>query len=101
MTGNCQVRCGAGENSEITSKNYLSLFGEIPNFDKLIATIRSREISASIILQCIVEFIHGNGFLPACVAVSGNYGLYNWNGLDLGADIESIKMINYGDTVEY
>ena len=51
--------------------------------------------------KCIVEFIHGNGFLPACVAVSGNYGLYNWNGLDLGADIESIKMINYGDTVEY
>ena len=51
MTGNCHVRCGAGENSEITSKNYLSLLGEIPNFDKLIATIRSREISASIILQ--------------------------------------------------
>ena len=51
MTGNCHVRCGAGENSEIISKNYLSLFGEIPNFDKLIATIRSREISASIILQ--------------------------------------------------
>ena len=51
--------------------------------------------------KCIVEFIHGNGFLPACVALSGNYGLYNWNGLDLGADIESIKMINYGDTVEY
>ena len=25
--------------------------GQIPNFDKLIATIRSREISASIILQ--------------------------------------------------
>src|SRR5574344_2113211 len=51
MTGNCQVRCGAGENSEIISKNYLSLFGSIPKFDKLIATIRSREISASIILQ--------------------------------------------------
>ena len=51
MTGNCQVRCGAGENSEIISKNYLSLFGQIPKFDKLIATIRSREISASIILQ--------------------------------------------------
>lgn len=51
MTGNCHVRCGAGENSEIISKNYLSLFGEIPQFDKLIATIRSREISASIILQ--------------------------------------------------
>ena len=51
MTGNCHVRCGAGENSEIISKNYLSLFGEIPQFEKLIATIRSREISASIILQ--------------------------------------------------
>ncbi len=51
MTGNCHVRCGAGENSEMISKNYLSLFGEIPNFEKLIATIRSREISATIILQ--------------------------------------------------
>ena len=51
MTGNCHVRCGAGENSEIISKDYLSLFGQIPKFDKLIATIRSREISASIILQ--------------------------------------------------
>lgn len=51
MTGNCHVRCGAGENSEMISKNYLSLFGQIPKFDKLIATIRSREISAAIILQ--------------------------------------------------
>lgn len=34
-----------------TSEAYLSLFGQIPKFDKLIATIRSREISASIILQ--------------------------------------------------
>ena len=51
MTGHCHVRCGAGENSEMISKNYLSLFGEIPQFEKLIATIRSREISASIILQ--------------------------------------------------
>ena len=36
MTGNCHVRCGAGENSEITSKNYLSLLGitkeELPEF---------------------------------------------------------------------
>ena len=51
MTGNCHVRCGAGENSAIVSKSYLSLFGQIPKFDKLIATIRSREISACIILQ--------------------------------------------------
>ena len=51
MTGNCHVRCEAGENLKIISKDYLSLFGQIPKFDKLIATIRSREISASIILQ--------------------------------------------------
>lgn len=52
MMGNYHARCGAGEKPEVeTPEAYLSLFGQIPNFDKLIATIRSREISASIILQ--------------------------------------------------
>ena len=52
MMGNYRARCGAGEKPEVeTPEAYLSLFGQIPNFDKLIATIRSREISASIILQ--------------------------------------------------
>ena len=55
MTGNCHVRCGAGENSEITSKNYLSLFGTIPDFDKLLATMRSMEISANIIIQNLAQ----------------------------------------------
>ena len=50
--GNYHARCGAGEKPEVvTLEAYLSLFGQIPKFDKLIATIRSREISASIILQ--------------------------------------------------
>ena len=50
--GNYHARCGAGEKPEVeTPEAYLSLFGQIPNFEKLIATIRSREISASIILQ--------------------------------------------------
>ncbi len=50
--GNYHARCGAGEKPEVaTPEVYLSLFGQIPNFEKLIATIRSREISASIILQ--------------------------------------------------
>ena len=50
--GNYHARCGAGEKPEVvTPEAYLSLFGQIPKFDKLIATIRSREISASIILQ--------------------------------------------------
>ena len=52
MIGNYHARCGVGEKPEIEiSEAYLSLFGQIPKFDKLIATIRSREISASIILQ--------------------------------------------------
>ncbi len=51
MTGNCHVRCGAGENSEMISKNYLSLFGKIPEFDKILATCRKFEISAVVVLQ--------------------------------------------------
>ena len=51
MTGNCHVRCGAGENSEMISKNYLSLFGKIPEIDKILATCRKFEISIQIILQ--------------------------------------------------
>ena len=50
--GNYHARCGAGEKPEVvTLEAYLSLFRQIPKFEKLIATIRSREISASIILQ--------------------------------------------------
>ena len=52
MMGNYHARCGVGEKPEVvTPEAYLSLFGQIPQFEKLIATIRSREISASIILQ--------------------------------------------------
>ena len=51
--------------------------------------------------KSVVEFIHADGYLPDCTKFSGNYGLYNWFGLDLGANIESIKMINYGEPVEY
>lgn len=52
VMGNYHARCGVGEKPEVvTPEAYLSLFGQIPQFEKLIATIRSREISASIILQ--------------------------------------------------
>lgn len=52
MMGDYHARCGVGEKPEVvTPEAYLSLFGQIPQFEKLIATIRSREISASIILQ--------------------------------------------------
>ncbi len=51
--------------------------------------------------KCIVEFIYDDYNLPSCVAFSGSWGYYNWNGLDLGANIKSIKKINYGETVDY
>ena len=51
--------------------------------------------------KCIIEFIYDDNYLPSCVAFSGSWGYYNWNGLDLSSNIKSIKKINYGDTVEY
>lgn len=51
--------------------------------------------------KCIIEFIYDDYNWPSCVAFSGSWGYYNWNGLDLTANIKSIKKINYGDTVEY
>ena len=54
--GNYHARCGVGEKPEVvTPEAYLSLFGQIPKFEKLIATIRSREISASIFLQSMSQ----------------------------------------------
>lgn len=51
--------------------------------------------------KCIIEFIYDDDYLPPCVAFSGSWGFYNWNGLDLSSNIKSIKKINYGDPVEY
>jgi len=52
--------------------------------------------------RCIIEFIYDNdSSLPSVVRTTGSWGGYNWNGLDLGANIESIQKINYGNTVNY
>ncbi|MCD3432495.1 TraM recognition domain-containing protein [Streptococcus equi subsp. zooepidemicus] len=52
--GNYHARCGAGEKPEVaTPEAYLSLFGKIPNFNEVLASVRSREISIKIILQAI------------------------------------------------
>lgn len=52
MMGNYHARCGAGEKPEVgTPEAYLSLFRKIPDFEETISVIRSREISACIILQ--------------------------------------------------
>ena len=55
MTGNCHVRCGVGEKAEITSKPYLSLFALPDNFERVLATMRSRRISVSIIIQNMAQ----------------------------------------------
>ena len=51
--------------------------------------------------KCIIEFIYEDNSLPSCVAFTGSWGYYNWNGLDLNSNIKSIKKINYGTPIEY
>lgn len=52
--------------------------------------------------KSVVEFIYNSDKeLPSCVAYSGSWGYYNWNGLDLGANISSVKKIDYGNTITY
>ena len=56
MMGNYHARCGAGEKLEVaTPEAYLSLLGKIPDFHRLISTIRSRNISCMIILQSLTQ----------------------------------------------
>lgn len=50
--------------------------------------------------KSVVEFIVDDNSLPYCVYQTGNYGSYNWYGLNFD-NIKSVKMINYGDPVEY
>ncbi|MBR1383742.1 MAG: hypothetical protein IJ555_08030 [Ruminococcus sp.] len=50
--------------------------------------------------KCIVEFIHADGCLPSCVAFTGNYGSFYWDGL-IFDNIESIQKINYGEKAKY
>lgn len=52
MIGNYHARCGAGEKPEVeTPEAYLSLFALPNDFQKILATMRSRSISCSIIIQ--------------------------------------------------
>lgn len=56
MRRKSHARCGAGEKPEVvTPEAYLSLFALPDEFDKLLATMRSREISVSIIIQNLAQ----------------------------------------------
>ena len=51
--------------------------------------------------KSVIEFIVADNSVPSCVSFTGNYGYYNWSGLNLTANIQSIQKINYGNTVSY
>ena len=56
MMGNYHVRCGAGEKPEVLAPEaYLSLFALPDDFEKILATCRSRDISISIIIQNMAQ----------------------------------------------
>ena len=56
MMGNYHVRCGTGEKSEmLKSETYLSLLALPDEFDKLLSTMRSRQIFVSIIIQNLAQ----------------------------------------------
>lgn len=43
--------------------------------------------------KCVIEFIYDDGNLPGCVAFSGSWGYYNWNGLNLDSNIKQIQKL--------
>lgn len=43
--------------------------------------------------KCVIEFVYDDANLPSCVAFSGSWGYYNWNGLNLGSNIKSVKKL--------
>lgn len=51
--------------------------------------------------KSVIEFIHADGYLPEEAHFTGNYGYFDWSGLNLTANIECIQMINYGDPISY
>ena len=51
MSGNAHVRCEAGENPEITSKDYLSLFPKIESAEMMFSASRSRRLQIVPIIQ--------------------------------------------------
>ena len=55
MIGNAHVRCEAGENPEITSKDYLSLFPPIQSAEMMFSASRSRRVSIVPIIQSFAQ----------------------------------------------
>lgn len=88
MTGNCHVRCGAGENLEIISKNYLSLFGKLLDFKKTISVVRGYGINCQIIVQSIAQ-------------LSDRYPVKEWEEIVGNCDTQIVLGCNDMMTSEY
>lgn len=55
MSGNAHVRCEAGENPEMTSKDYLSLLPKIESAEMMFSASRSRRLSIVPIIQSLAQ----------------------------------------------
>ena len=55
MSGNAHVRCEAGENPEINSKDYLSLLPKIESAEMMFSASRSRRVSIVPIIQSLAQ----------------------------------------------
>lgn len=89
MMGNYHVRCGAGEKPEVaTLEAYLSLFGKILDFKKLISTVRSRGINCQVIVQSVAQ-------------LSDRYEKKEWEELVGNCDVQLFLGCNDNMTAEY
>ena len=55
MSGNAHVRCEAGENPEMTSKDYLSLLPKIESAEMMFSASRSRRLQIVPIIQSFAQ----------------------------------------------
>ena len=55
MSGNAHVRCEAGENPEINSKDYLSLLPKIESAEMMFSASRSRRLQIVPIIQSFAQ----------------------------------------------
>ena len=61
MSGNAHVRCEAGENPEIVSKDYLSLLPKIESAEMMFSASRSRRLSIVPIIQSLGQLERSYG----------------------------------------
>ena len=61
MSGNAHVRCEVGENPEIISKDYLSLFPKIESAEMMFSAARSRRLQIVPVIQSFAQLERNYG----------------------------------------